>query len=295
MKSTSAKWPVRLSLIFILYALSGQLVHAGSSLRFRLIGNHLVVVSARINNEGPFDFILDTGTTSTIVTNELARRVNLVPVDNISLITLRGTRVVPRAIVGSFTLGDEEIRKVEVLYDKLEGVRAVDTKISGIVGQNVLLRLNFLIKYRECLIEFTGKNEHVKVLNGTSLQVEQSEGKLIVSAKSVFAKGGLLKLVLDSGASDLVIFSSASSKAGLDSRHAEDRLVATNSAGDVRTSLLKQLEIGLVRLVNLPVALVQEESSEGRPEDGLLPTSLFHTIYFQNDKHLVVLNAQLDH
>src|SRR4051812_46214050 len=89
----------RLLLFPLLYAFAGPGVHASVPISFKVIRNYLVVIPVRINNEGPFDFLLDTGTNTTLLTPELAHRINLRPTSRISLITLSGTEIVPRAVL----------------------------------------------------------------------------------------------------------------------------------------------------------------------------------------------------
>ena len=43
---------------------------AATKTRFRLVQNFIIVVPVVINNNGPFEFLLDTGTTTTIVGRE---------------------------------------------------------------------------------------------------------------------------------------------------------------------------------------------------------------------------------
>jgi predicted aspartyl protease len=101
-------------------------------------------------------------------------------------------------------------------------------------------------------------------------------------------------LVLDSGASHLVIFASACDKLGIRTGPLEGFLVPANATGQrVTLRLLQNLQIGSERIANLPVALIEDRAPfASRSEDGLLPTSLFRTIFFQNDKHIVILNPR---
>src|SRR5215204_3444159 len=93
-----------LGLMFLIYAQGARVVRAEDIVRLRLLGGRLPVVSIRIDDQGPFDFLLDTGTNSTLVTPELAARLRIRPTDRVTLITVAGEREVPRA----------RLRKVEV-------------------------------------------------------------------------------------------------------------------------------------------------------------------------------------
>ena len=164
MKMFRRKRPLttHLLLFSFLYAFAGQMVHAAAPINFKLVSNYLVVVPVRVNNEGPFDFLLDTGTNSTLITPELASRIHLRSIDRIPLITLSGTEIVPRGVLDSLTLGAKSIKHLEVIFDDLTGVRTFNSKICGVLGQNFLSHFNYLINYRERYVEFDENNEMEK-------------------------------------------------------------------------------------------------------------------------------------
>ena len=294
MKNESGKRNLALclGLVSIIYAVAGQAVHAHTPVGFRLVSDALVVVPVLINEEGPFDFLLDTGTSTTIITPGLARQLNLQASGNVSLITLAGTEVVPQTVLDSLALGAKSIKRLEVLFDDLRGVRAVDAKIRGVLGQNFLSRFNYLLSYRERCIEFEEDGDLESRLTGTRLAVEQREGKLIVSSQATTPWQETLRLALDSGASHLVLFAAARNRLGFRMEPpGTGFLAATNAAGNhVKLRRLQSLQIGSERLANLPVALIEDHAPLERYEDGLLPTRLFRAIFFQNDKHQVILN-----
>jgi len=281
-----------LLLFSLLYVFAGRAVHAGSPVSFKFVKNYLVVIPVRINGEGPFDFLLDTGTNTTLVTPDVARRINLRPTSRISLITLSGTEIVPRAVLDSLTLGTKSIKRLEVIFDDLTGVRAADPKICGVLGQNFLSQFNYLIDYRERYVEFEESGELAKHFAGTPLHVEQDEGKMIVHSQTTRPVKESLRLVLDSGASHLVIFPPASFRLQVEPEQRESFLTTTNETGTlVKQGFLHDLFIGDERIESLPVALILPHAAfESRSEDGLLPTCFFQAIFFQNDKQMVILN-----
>ena len=286
-----------LLLFSFLYAFAGQAVHATTApINFKFVSNYLVVVPVRVNGEGPFDFLLDTGTNSTLMTPQLASRIHLRSIDRIPLITLSGTEMLPRGVLDSLTLGNESIKHLEVIFDDLQGVRAANSKICGVLGQNFLSHFNYLINYSERYVEFDENNEMEKRYAGTPLKFEQDEGKMIVTSQTTAPVKETLRLVLDSGASHLVIFPPASGRLRIEPEHRDSFLITTNAMGNlVKQGWLHDLSVGSERVTNLPVALILPQASvERRKEDGLLPTSLFHTIFFQNDKHTVFLNPRAD-
>jgi predicted aspartyl protease len=282
--------------IFVaIHTLAGHAANSDSRVSFRLVRNYLVVVPVRINGEGPFDFILDTGTNTTVVTPELASQLKLKPTGQVSLITPSGAKTVPRAILENLKMGTKPIERLEVIYDGLQGVRSIDRNIHGILGQNFLCRFNYLLQYPKRQIEFEENGEWEGKFQGTQLPVFEDEGKQIVVTLAGAPFNSTLRFVLDSAASDLVIFASVASTMELDAeRGGSFLLTASSRSSPVRMQRIQALQIGSERLFNIKAAVVQySELIPNRSEDGLLPTSLFDTIVFQNDKHMVILNPKV--
>src|SRR5258708_1630883 len=131
-------------LLMMIYAVAGQEGSASSTLRFSFSGKSLVVVPVKVNGEGPFDFLLDTGTNTTIVTPELALRLNLRATGRLQLNTLSGTTRVPWSNL-DLTLGAKSIQRVETIFAGLNGVRSACQSIVGVLGQNFLARFNYML------------------------------------------------------------------------------------------------------------------------------------------------------
>ena len=53
-------------------------------LRVRIISGYLMVTSVSINDRGPFDFLIDTGTNTTLIDPQLAAELGLQPKDGSS-------------------------------------------------------------------------------------------------------------------------------------------------------------------------------------------------------------------
>ena len=79
-----------LGLLCLIYACGAGVVRAEGGARLRLLAGGLPVVGVYLDGDGPFDFLLDTGTSTTVVTPELAARLGLRPSDSVILITVAG-------------------------------------------------------------------------------------------------------------------------------------------------------------------------------------------------------------
>jgi predicted aspartyl protease len=282
---------VCLNLFLFTFNLTAQTPNADSCVRFRLLRDYLIVVSVQTGDAGTFDFLLDTGTNSTIITPDLAARLKLRPSDSTEMITPTGSQITPRAWLSHVALGSKSASNVEVLVAELRELRQLDSRIQGILGQNFLAQFNFILDYRKRRIDFAGANDGQP--GGVRLPVQRDEGRLLVVAQTASDKRKSPRLVLDSAASGLILFGS---NQGLDLEpDAATWVRVSTNAGDgmTQTGVLRALRLGGESFQHLPVAFVQDPAAtENRAENGLLPTCLFRSVYFNNQEGYVVLNSQ---
>jgi len=101
---------------------------------------------------------------------------------------------------------------------------------------------------------------------------------------------------MDSGASSVVVFTATNKNSDLEIElDINGGINASTIVGSqtISTGRLRQLQIGAEKFSWLPVRVVDNRAVvEGRPEDGLLPTSLFRSIYFNNTQNFVILNPR---
>jgi predicted aspartyl protease len=267
----------------------GPAVDEKAVLKFRLVQDFGVIVPVFINGQGPYDFLLDTGTTSTVIRPELANALRLRAVDRLMLTTVTGSQAVPRSYLESVTLGSRSAANVEVLWQDLSAVRSLDNRISGLLGQNFLSQFNYLLSYREKRIVFEQKDELKNQMRGVAIPVEHNEGMIVVTAQSPRHSDKNVHLVLDSGSAGLMFFAGVCDRAGFEFRKSERSQLLSTDAGDrgVTSGMLGRIMIGNKTLFDLPVVVL---GNERRSQDGILPTNLFDRVYFNNSDKYVILD-----
>ncbi len=269
-----------------LYVLGAGQVQAAEEIRFRTSA-HLVILPVNINKSGPYDFMLDTGATSTIVQPSLAEKLGLRPTDRIILETVAGERTVPRCHPESIAIGDTVVAHPEVLVTDVTELQRIDRRIQGVIGQNILAQFDFLIEYRSKRIVFDTRDDlHHRLWGGTRLPVDVDEGRRLVMLPGDAAP---IRMVADSGAAGMLFFHRAPQR---DVEWEEDGLAITNSGSQpVRMGIYRTLKVGRETLRDVPMAVLGRTE---RREDGLLPTHIFDAVYFNNRDGYVVLNPKLD-
>jgi predicted aspartyl protease len=264
---------------------------AATTTQFKLINGYVIVIPVTVNGAGPYEFMLDTGSNTTLIHTEFARALRLRPIDRVELVTVGGSRILPRARLESVAIGGKSATNLESLFSDLREVRAVKPEIRGVLGMNFLARFNFMINYRERRIELEDEDELEKSLRGERSPIEWREGRALVSAQS--GKNKIRRLVLDSGIASPLLFTADWRDPELDwAPGAPQPLQARSDLGSrlARQKRLRNFGVGGVSFYDLPVAVVA--ASEGRVEDGLLPTCLFQSVYFNSRKKFVMLNPK---
>ncbi|MDQ3749893.1 MAG: retroviral-like aspartic protease family protein [Acidobacteriota bacterium] len=277
---------VAINLLFLTFNLSAQTPDA--PVKFRLVRDFLIIVPVQINDSETLEFLLDTGMNTSVIIPEVAARLKLRPVVRIEIVTVAGSTIVPSSFLPRLTLGGKSAANLEVLWSDLPDLpelRRLDKRISGVLGQNFLAQFNFTLNFRERRIDFADANEN-QFKQAARLPFETNKEHILLTLKT---KQTNLKFVLDSGASDLILFASGCRKLEKQIERSEQLMQVSTIAGKslTQTGWLDGLQFGNKSLSRLPVALLGEVE---RAEDGLLPMRLFSSVYFNNQEGYVFLN-----
>lgn len=274
---------VAINLLFLIYSLPAQAPEA--NVKFRLVSDYLIVVPIEINETETLEFLLDTGTNTSVIIPEVAARLKLRPVDRIEIVTAAGSVIVPRSFLPHLALGEKSAKNTEILWSELPELRRFDSRISGVLGQNFLAQFNFTLDFPERRIIFANADAN-QFQQAARLPFETNRDKILLTLKT---KQQNLKFVLDSGAPGLILFASGCRKLENRIEPSEQIMRVSTNAGKslTRTGWLDKMQFGDKSLHRLPVALLVEVE---RTEDGLLPLRLFRVVHFNNSERYVILN-----
>lgn len=274
---------VAINVLFLTFNLSAQAPDA--PVKFRLVKDFLIIVPVQINDSETLEFLLDTGTNTSIIIPEVAARLNLRPVDRIEIVTVAGSVIAPRSFLPRLTLGGKSAENTEVLWSDLPELRRLDNRISGILGQNFLAQFNFTLDFRQRRINFADMDAN-QFEQTARVPFEKDEGRILLNLK---IKQTNLTFVFDSGAAGLILFASGCQKLTGQIEPSEQITQVSTNAGknQTRTGWLDKLQFGGKGIRRVPVALLNEVE---RTEDGLLPMRLFRSVYFNNQEGYMILN-----
>jgi predicted aspartyl protease len=289
---TLAKFAIHATVFYFTLAGFCQNIHAQSEVRLRMVHDTIAIVSLMANGQGPFDFVLDTGTNTTEIDQSIAWGLSLTAIDRVQIETLAGSQAVVRSSMRSLAAGPASVENVEVLVRDLSEMRKVDSHIAGIVGQNFLSHFNYLLDYRKHSVRFELASEIRDGLEGDSVPIERRENLMLVSTEAQTSSRASLHLMLDSGANFVVLIRKPSQPLGIST---QVNWMAATSTGQMGMQIghVRTLTVGSQQFHDIAVALpAAAPADEQRIEDGVLPTSLFRTLYVNNADGFVVFNPR---
>jgi predicted aspartyl protease len=136
---------------------NGNGVHSASAIPFKLASasKPLILVSVFVNNQGPFQFAVDTGASSTMLAPDLARKLGLYTTE-VGFATGGGGQIkISAAKVSSLTVGNASVREHNVGVGEFLNMlsAAISVKLDGIIGYNFLNQFRVTIDYSRTTLE----------------------------------------------------------------------------------------------------------------------------------------------
>jgi clan AA aspartic protease (TIGR02281 family) len=116
----------------------------------------LITVEAMVNGKGPFSFIVDTGASHSVLSNQTAEKLGI-PLQEAgcyeatrgrSALGAGGAVAARTATVDSLKVGDAEARNIEVAIIDLTNLsNTVKQRLDGIIGKNFMKDYKVIIDY----------------------------------------------------------------------------------------------------------------------------------------------------
>jgi predicted aspartyl protease len=260
-----------------------------------MLNGSLPVACISINGRAPVEFVIDTGTNTTLIDPALATRLRLNAVGTKALTTLSGPTNARRYVLDTVTVGDDSQFHVEALAQPMTELQRLDSNIQGIIGLDFLRAFSFRIDYRHSRLELYAAEELPEITGGVRVPLRIVDDHILIRTVSSDAVQGTWRLALDSGISRLLIFENRlvvrSVLPGLPKpdflRAAPSAFVSgttrvtTNLSHTIATAItLDEIGIGDLNLANVPaLVLPAPPAALDASEDGLLPTCIFHAVF----------------
>ena len=246
-----------------------------------------VVVPVFVDHSGPFRFLVDTGSTSSAISDTVAAELGLRPVAKAELASASGRVMLPVVRLGRTVVGTAERDGLLASLLRSEDLEQLTAGVQGVLGQDFLSGFDYTLDYRRG--RFTWGVDPVFGNGGTRLALTPSRGRVVVELPQGSGRG-VVRLVPDSGSAVLVVFEGGGTRA-IQIQRLSDHASLSGMAGRrvAQRAMVRELRIGDVVLRNEP-AVVVTSAGPGVPDaDGLLPLHRFARVSFLSRERCLVV------
>lgn len=244
------------------------LITVSASVPLRIDARGGVLVPVHVNGSGPYIFVLDTGSSRSIVSSALARELNAPVVARSEIVGGTGSEVGMVVRLASVAVGSARVPAVLAPIVDESRLSQLGSGIRGVLGQDFLAAFNYTLDYRRARLVWQAD---VACDTRGAIATRVVEGRLVAALRD--GRGETLRLVADSGAEIAVLFNGRGS-----SRGPRVRLAGLAGADDsVELTTIPLLRAGSIALRDTKTVIVPRVEPTA---DGLLPLRLFSRVSF---------------
>lgn len=247
-------------------------VQGADATAFALARQGGVLIPVLVNGAGPFTMLLDTGASHSSVSEELAERLQLLPVARSMVSSPAGERERLITQIDRLVVGPYDISVMPTIVPRPNLALAGD--VHGIVGQDVLAVLRYTIDYRSRRIVWNDRREPSESGSVAVLPMSFRQGVPVVALPH---PGGVLNLVADSGAGGLILFErSGHGLPAMTAGEGDTRLDTLHGTSLARNVRVDRFRVGGQLFRDLPAVVLK--GGDVYRGDGLLPLHLFNRV-----------------
>ena len=291
---------------FILPAIEAESHCPGNiaSVTPRLVQHALIVIPVRVNQAGPFDFMVDTGSQVTVVDPSLASELNLRSQGGVRLVSVASSAQASVTVLDTLEADSHVVEKTPAVVQDLRPIQAADPRIRGVLGESFLSHFDLLIDYPHrlvCLDETSTmrdsvRGEHIPLVASAHPEDELTFiERLVISVRLSGTGAQPTLLQLDSGSDGPILYPGSTELELEKLAHAIHRESDSTNAQRAFAALPPQdVRIGSRTLRNVPF-VTPVSPGKNLPhhiEDGLLPTLLFQRVFISSADHYVIFDPR---
>jgi len=239
---------------------SATLSPSSSKIKFRLAGGAqpLILLPVHVNDRGPFDFILDTGAGTSLLSSDLAKQLVVKVLGSKEGQSAGGKVSVSLAKVDSLAVGKTKLHDVDVgIVDLAQIGKTIGARIDGDLGYNFLKHFRVAINYRDCEIRFDDPKRVESFARGAQTEVPirlANPAKPLILV-DVHANGrGPFQFAIDTGTSTTAITPELAKQLGV-----ETSPVGAGTTGgapvDFHAGSLQSFQLGGAKIDNMAVVV----------------------------------------
>ncbi|MEY2440026.1 MAG: hypothetical protein QOI34_1411 [Verrucomicrobiota bacterium] len=232
----------------------------GARAKFRLPGGAqpLILVPVKVNDRGPFEFILDTGAGTSLLSTELAKELQVKIVGSKEGQSAGGKISVSLAKLDSLSVSEARLTDLDVGIVDLSHVgKTIGAKIDGDLGYNFLRHFRLAIDYSKCEIVFDDPKRFDRVKSSASTEVPMrlaSPAKPLILVEVHANRRGPFQFAIDTGTSTTAITPELAKELGVTSSPTS-RGTTGGAPVAVSAGMLHSFMVGGAKIDNMAVVV----------------------------------------
>src|SRR5215469_7099492 len=269
----------------------------------RFVQHALIVIPVRINQSGPFDFMVDSGSQVTVIDPSLAAQLDLKPQGKVGLVSVASYAQASATVLNTLEADSKVVEKTPAIVQEIRPIQAADPRIRGVLGESFLAHFDLFVDYQHkllCLDETSAMRDSVRGEHVPFVLPQHPEDelpfieRLVISVHLSGTGTRPILLQLDSGSDGLILYAGKEANSDLLKQ-------ATLQGGDVSKAQRafailppQNMRIGTHTLSHVyfvtPVSV--QHNVPAMEADGVLPTVLFQRVYFSHSGHFIVFDPK---
>ena len=250
------------------------------------------VVAVKVNGAGPYDFLVDTGATISVLDTALFNQLGLRAEGAFRVVSSAGATAQIRSVVEEITLDRLSVRNITVVSLKSPMPGADYRAVRGILGENFLRHFDILIDNQHRTMTLDADDGLADSLAGERLPVifpplsqgDDNRYQPTISAK--FQAYGPARLLLDSGATTLVLLQWGMQRNGW----GEDATLRTVNGSLPCASTVDKLHLGRGTVGDFVIMRCQTATLKEPDREGVLPTAIFKQVFISHAGSSAIVN-----
>jgi predicted aspartyl protease len=258
---------------------------SSSRVKFRLAGDAqpVILLPVRVNDLGPFDFILDTGAGTSLLSSDLANELGVKVLGSKEGHSAGGNVSISLARVDSLAVGETKLDGVDVgIVDLSQIAKTVGAKIDGDLGYNFLKHFRVSLDYRECELRLEDPKRVESFARDAQTEVAirlANPAKPLVLVEVQANGRGPFQFAVDTGTSTTAISTDLAKELGI-----ETRPVGAGTTGgapvDFSAGSLRSFQLGGAKIDDMAVVVADFfamlNAAVGAKLDGIVGYNFLH-------------------
>jgi Aspartyl protease len=273
-------------------------------LRPRIVAGALLVIPVKINQSGPFEFVVDTGNQLNLIDPALAAQLNLKSRGTVGLVAATAYSQASVGVLDSLEAGSHLVLKPLVVIQDLGPIQAAYPQIRGVLGENFLAHFDVLIDYSRGLLCLDEAKLMEKYLRGERIPLVTSKNpgtdlpfsqRLVVSVNLSDTGTRPILLQVDSGSDAAILYAGNRELEQLLLKRAKLQGPEVSDARRAFAVLPPQdMRLGsrMVRKVPFVTPAGGSQNVPDREEDGILATVLFQRVYVSPSGRFIIFDPR---